>query len=292
MRNDFAIFILTHGRADRVRTADLLKRCGYDGRWYVVIDDEDTQEDEYRKRYGDRVLQFCKSEVAARIDVGNNFDDRRSIVFARNACWQLARDVGARWFMQWDDDYTSLLYRIDSNGGYIPGTSIRKTLNHALEAMIGVMERTSMSSFAFSQGGDWIGGGNQLRRPSKMFRRKVMNSWLCCTDREFDFVGLMNEDVNTVLTHGRRGSMFITIMQMMLTQVQTQANAGGATEMYKRFGTYVKSFYSVMYAPSCVKVSTLQDEHAEVVMPRFHHAPDWNAACPRIVRESLRKQSA
>lgn len=292
MRSDFAILILTHGRADRVRTADLLKRCGYDGRWYIVIDDEDTQEYEYRKRYGDRVLQFSKAEVASRIDVGNNFGDRRSIVFARNACWELARDVGVTWFMQLDDDYTSLLYRIGSDGGYIPGTSIRRTLNDALEAMIGLMEQTQMKAFAFSQGGDWIGGANQLRIASKMFRRKVMNSWICCTERPFDFVGLMNEDVNTYVTHGRRGTLFMTIMQLMLTQIQTQANAGGATDIYKRFGTYVKSFYSVMYAPSCVKVSTLADEHAEIVNPRFHHAVNWNSAAPMIVRESLRKQSA
>lgn len=292
MRSDFAILILTHGRADRVRTADLLKRCGYDGRWYIVIDDEDKQEDEYRKRYGDRVLQFCKAEVASRIDAGNNFGDRRSIVFARNACWELARDVGVTWFMQLDDDYTSLLYRIGSDGAYIPGTSIRRTLNDALEAMIGLMEQTQMKAFAFSQGGDWIGGANQLRIASKMFRRKVMNSWICCTERPFDFVGLMNEDVNTYVTHGRRGTLFMTIMQLMLTQIQTQANAGGATDIYKRFGTYVKSFYSVMYAPSCVKVSTLADEHAKIVNPRFHHAVNWNSAAPMIVRESLRKQSA
>jgi hypothetical protein len=293
--DDFAIFILTHGRADRVVTFDLLQRFGYMGRLYIVIDDEDKQGDEYRKRFGDRVLMFCKRDVASRIDEGNNFGDRRSILFARNACWDLARQVGVRYFMQLDDDYTGFCYRLSSDGHYLQqSVLVRKTFNDALNRMVDLMRHVPLHSVATSQGGDWIGGGAQMigkrsNGNSIMFRRKVMNSWICCTDRSFQFVGLMNEDVNTVLTHGRRGALFLTIMQLMLTQIQTQANAGGATDIYRKFGTYVKSFYSVMYAPSCVKVSTLADYRAETIAPRFHHMVNWNAAAPRIVRESIRK---
>lgn len=43
----------------------------------------------------------------------------------------------------------------------------------------------------------------------------------------------------------------------MSTQMQTQKNAGGMTETYLESGTYLKSFYSVMYAPSCVKLNTM-----------------------------------
>ena len=292
MRSDFAILILTHGRADRVRTADLLKRCGYDGRWYIVIDDEDKQEDEYRKRYGDRVLQFCKAEVAKRIDVGNNVVEKPGVVYARNACWELARGVGARYFMQLDDDYLGYFYRFTGELEYLGNRPIRTTFSQALEAMVGLMEQTQIASLAFSQGGDWIGGANQMHNALGLFRRKVMNSWICCTDREFDFLGLINEDVTTNMVHGRRGALFITLMQLMLGQVQTQTNAGGMSDLYWSYGTYVKSFYSVMYAPSCVKVSTLIDSSADQVKPRFHHYVKWGNACPKIVRESLRKQSA
>ena len=36
--NNFAVFILTHGRADNVKTHDSLKRCGYTGKIYILID--------------------------------------------------------------------------------------------------------------------------------------------------------------------------------------------------------------------------------------------------------------
>lgn len=45
MTNDFCVFILTHGRADNVVTLKTLLADGYTGDWYMVIDDEDDQED-------------------------------------------------------------------------------------------------------------------------------------------------------------------------------------------------------------------------------------------------------
>ena len=41
MRDDFAVMILTHGRADRVYTLKSLRKGGYTGKVYIVIDNED-----------------------------------------------------------------------------------------------------------------------------------------------------------------------------------------------------------------------------------------------------------
>ena len=46
MRDDFCVFILTHGRPDRVITYKTLLNAGYTGRVYIVIDDEDKTENE------------------------------------------------------------------------------------------------------------------------------------------------------------------------------------------------------------------------------------------------------
>lgn len=50
MRSDFAVFILTHGRADNVATMGALKKGGYTGKWYMIIDDEDETAEQYRKK--------------------------------------------------------------------------------------------------------------------------------------------------------------------------------------------------------------------------------------------------
>lgn len=44
MKNDkFAVFILTHGRAENVITVKTLKKAGYTGETYLVIDDTEQK---------------------------------------------------------------------------------------------------------------------------------------------------------------------------------------------------------------------------------------------------------
>jgi hypothetical protein len=73
--------------------------------------------------------------------------------------------------------------------------------------------------------------------------------------------------------------------QVALQQKQTQTNSGGMTEMYLESGTYVKSFYSVMYQPSSVKVGVLRDRDRS----RLHHRVSWKHTVPKIVSESWKK---
>ena len=61
---DFAAFILTHGRPDRVVTYNALLRAGYTGPIYFIVDNEDKTVDRYRDRYGDRVIIFDKEAAA------------------------------------------------------------------------------------------------------------------------------------------------------------------------------------------------------------------------------------
>lgn len=63
MRDDFAVFILTHGRAKQQKTVKTLKRCGYTGRLYLIVDDEDKELDEYIRLYGSDVITFSKREI-------------------------------------------------------------------------------------------------------------------------------------------------------------------------------------------------------------------------------------
>ena len=81
-------------------------------------------------------------------------------------------------------------------------------------------------------------------------------------------------------------------MQLKLVQKQTQQNGGGMTEVYLDSGTYVKSSYSLLYAPSCVKIFLLKDGRGIKDRRRLHHKVNWNAAVPCIVRESVKKMPA
>ena len=111
-----------------------------------------------------------------------------------------------------------------------------------------------------------------------------MNSFFCSTSRKFDFISRMNDDVSTYVSLGNKGYLFLTIPMICLEQKETQSSDGGLTDMYKAFGTYVKSFYTIMYQPSSVKVGLMGDTHK-----RLHHSIDWDCTVPCIISEDFRK---
>jgi len=288
--DDFCIFILTHGRPDRVHSYDSLMKAGYTGKVFIVIDDEDKTADGYRQRFGDKVLQFCKAEYAASTDEGDNFQHRKAIVYARNACWDLAKQVGCRWFCQMDDDYTDFIIRFDSSLKYVSGM-LRSKMNDAVYELIQFTKRCHAAGVAFSQGGDHMGGGassesGKVKQPT--LRRKCMNSWFCDAEQPFAFFGHMNEDVSAYVTHGRRGLLFLTVLQAQLNQKPTQVTAGGMSDLYLSAGTYAKSFYTVMAAPSCTQIGLMGDPRSTNA-PRIHHKINWHTAVPKIIRQEHRK---
>ena len=287
MREDFCAFILTHGRPDKVITYKTLRSHGYTGKVFIVIDDEDETGEEYKRVHGDDVLVFSKDEVGEYTDQFDNFADRRAILWARNACWDLAKQMGYRYFIQLDDDYTTWKYRkigrnhrlSTSSGEEYHGWNIG-SLDGIFEALVRLIETTPVKTIALSQGGDHIGGEPHKYR----FKRKAMNSFVCATDKPILFRGRLNEDVNTYVSLGSIGDLFFTDMELQLDQLQTQGNAGGMTEAYLESGTYVKSFYTVMTAPSCTTIGSIGRFNK-----RFHHKIDWRRAVPLIIPQQIRK---
>ena len=101
MRDDFAVFILTHGRADKVVTLKRVLQAGnYTGRWYMVIDNEDDQADAYIKKYGrENVVIFDKQAVDDWTDTADNFHEHRAIIYARNQSFYIAQELGLKYFL-------------------------------------------------------------------------------------------------------------------------------------------------------------------------------------------------
>jgi hypothetical protein len=73
------------------------------------------------------------------------------------------------------------------------------------------------------------------------------------------------------------------VTNMIIVQKQTQKQQHGLTDLYLKVGTYTKSFYSVIVAPSCVKIALMGDTHE-----RIHHQITWNNAVPKIINQRYR----
>lgn len=279
----FAVFILTHGRANNVKTISTLKKHGYTGRVVLVIDDEDSQGDAYRENFPGMVEVFSKAEIRKKIDTFDNIPNNLTILHPRNACFDIAERLGIQTFVQLDDDYSSFMSRYVENKK-LKGQGI-KDLDAIFSAIVTFFWSTNVSTIALAQGGDFIGGARSGAVFSKPVFRKAMNSFFCSPARRFWFMSRMNEDVSTYTTLGSRGVLFLTTFSAMLTQAQTQSQKGGLTEMYLNHGTYAKSFYTVMTMPSSVKVGAMTGTSH----PRIHHQIDWNSTVPKIVRQVHQK---
>jgi hypothetical protein len=282
MRDDFAAVILSNGRADNVKTYRTLRSHGYSGRIIIVIDDEDNQADQYKSNFPDEVSQFCKAEWAERIDDGDNSGDTRAVVYARAACVEVAAKIGIRWIIQLDDDYSSFYYKNDNENRYC--SKKIASLDAVLTCMVQFAESANIACIAMSQEGDHIGGQNSNYNKSVRTKRKAMNSMIMRTDAPVSFVGKVNEDATMATLESMRGRLVLTLMGVCLMQGQTQQNPGGLTNIYKDQGTYIKSMYSVINAPSAVKVKNMV-----VGEKRLHHIIDYNACAPKIIRETHRK---
>lgn len=271
---NFAVMIFCWGRPEFDNTIKTLRKCGYTGKIICLLDNLDKTRHEYVNKYGeDNCYIFDKKEVAKRTDMMNNFGKLESTVLVSNIIFEAAKHFNLDYFAAMCDDYLCFSHKREKE---------RRTrkLDEVIEAFVDFLAETrSVSCIAMAQGGDYA------TADKPMCKRKVMNSFICATDRPFKYCGAMNDDVNMYVYNGIRGKIYLTYNRFILHQPPTQIIEGGLSEVYKKYGTFVKSFYSVMLWPSGVKVALIGNRHI-----RIHHRIDYSRTVPYIIRQNWKKQ--
>jgi len=289
MKDNFALFILSHKRADRVYTAQLLQDLNYQGKWYILIDNLDPEQEEYKQRYREHVIVFDKAEEirTRKTDIMLNEPKEPIVVWARNKVFEIAREMGLDYFAEFDDDYHQLEIRYwDENLAQV-NRVILKDINYPIELTLELLEQTQVPAVAWAQTGDFM-GGTQSEGLFKKVKRKVMNAFfwnLKHVPEDMRFLGFINEDVNFYVKYGLRGHIMFTLPFFVIYQHLTQQNKGGLTEIYLEAGTYIKSFLPIMVHPAGVSLTVLGN-----VYPRIHHEVHWNRTVPCILSGKYRKE--
>ena len=250
MRNDFAVFILSHGRADKVMTLKALKKAGYTGAWYILVDNLDDQLDRYIEKYGDHIVVFDKKAWAKKTDTVTSSDDLRSPVFARNAAYEIAEDLGLRFFAEFDDDLQTFTYR------YIDNNSLRSkavwNMDDVLELMLAFQEESGAVSLGFASGGGLIGGLNGKFKQRLL--RSIHQAFILRTDDRIEFKGLLNEDGIATEVCNKTGKLAFEIVDVVQNCPARSTNEGGLQELYKSNDEYVRAFYSIIVVPDSLKI--------------------------------------
>lgn len=279
--NKFCIFILTFGRPENQITLKTLQRLKVTAPIYLVCSDDDKRLWEYQAIYGDKVVVFNKDEAVKQcnIDLMINSDDKKAIIFARCYVFKIAEKLGFKYFIELDDDYQGFYVADFNKQSWILNNKInlQKIFQKAIDFYA---NNKILLGFSLSQGGDFIGG---IPKEKQRIKRKAMNSFFCDTARPLNFKGLINEDVNYYVGDGAKFGITMQIHNIKLNQQETQKNKGGMTNIYVDNGTYFKSLYSVLVAPSAVKIALMGEKHK-----RLHHNINYNAICPKILREEVK----
>ena len=281
----FTIFIMSYNRCDFLfnKTLKLLKKYEYTGDWYVVVDDNDPQLDKYKKRIPEnKLLIYNKKEIGSTFDNMDNFGIQHVVAYPRNFINQIVKTMDYDYYLVLDDDYIALAYKKDDYE-ILREKPAPKKIDKIIEYMIEFLENSNIHTVCLAQAGDYIGGMNS-NMIIKGYSRKCMNSFFAKKETNLDFIGHINEDVNTYIYYGSLGKVFLTYGRLFFRQEQTQLNKGGMSEIYINNGTYLKSFYSKMIMPSCIDIVPMGQNHL-----RIHHNVKWNNCVPMIIDERWKK---
>jgi len=286
--DSFCVFIMTYGRADNVKTYKTLMEyegVSFNQDLYFICSDDDKHLQDYKDKFGDRVLVFNKLKMVPYLDKGDNFNKYNVILYARNICFAFAKKLGYRYFLELDDDYDIFSQRIFYDNKKLMMKKITD-YDKLFDIHLDFLKNVPVKTITMSQHGDYIGGvgnGNAQRG----WQRKVMNSFFCDIEDPFLFMGSINEDASYYTSSGRRGILNFNLFGFALNQESTQQSSGGMTEQYLSGGTYLKTFYSLLYSPSCVKIGKI----SHGANARIHHQVNANYAYPKILDEKYSKST-
>lgn len=251
---NFAVFITTHERVERVKTFDTLRKCGYTGKIYIVVDNEDKQLQRYLNRFQD-VLVYNKELQFKHTDKVIETEQRASVTYPRNAVEAYAKHFKLDAFMVCDDDISNLRYR------WVEGDTVRSlAMNGGLDRVLDlysefiVAHDIAVTSFVHML--FYMSGVHGLDKRITE-QREIIQVFIRNTKFDMDWKGVMRQDMLTNTLTSKTGYLwwalpFITYDAEPMNE--TGSNEGGMKETYDNINEYQRSFLGVITTPSCLKI--------------------------------------
>ena len=274
--NTFAVFIISHKRAESLLTLKSLYEANYSGDIYIIVDDQDEQLEIYKEKYGDKVIVFSKQEMYKKTDTVDNFNKLESAVYSRNFCFELAKKLDIEYFLLIDDDIQHFQIRYVKNGK-LKGKRV-KDFDKVLELLIELLKIENIACISFGSEGGFIGGASG--KFSKGVGRTCCAATILKSKEDITYNGTQNEDFNICVKYSVFGKMFFEIYSTSIMSPKRNSNKGGI-DYQKNGNMYRSNFYSVIVAPNCCKIGVKGND--------FILRKNWNAFAPKIINERWKK---
>lgn len=281
MRKDFAIFICTHGRPDRQHTFNTLMSVGYTGEIIFVVDDEDNSVSELRRLYPkNKIMTFCKQDFIEESPTVSLIPNRKTILYAKNACEFFAKQLDLSSFVIADDDIVNFRYRYIENGSVKSFNAI-SNFDAIIETCCQFMLTSNLAAFGFGIAQYYFAGTSCMlddlwkwRVPYNFVFRNTSKPILWQSD--------YGEDLITSITYANQGEYMLCCPMIQQTIKPLGKMDDGMAEVYRTISSFKLAQYGFIYHPT-----------AEI--PRYYkdHWMSWikrENAFPKLVSDTYRKE--
>ena len=283
MRDDFVVFICTHGRPDKQYTYDTLCKCGYTGKVVFVLDDTDKTIQQHIDLFGeDNIIVFNKNHYinSDLYDKGDNEPHYKCIVYAKRAVEDIAKYMGLKYFAISDDDITNFTIRYPSNDKL--ATYKVTDLDLILDNYINIMHN-DVAGVGFGYSKSYFKGVSTFEYKQLSNRSMPYQFVIRDADVDVNWKSWFGEDDITELCSSTLGDVWLSIPYVMQTMkpIGSVSASGGMADTYKQFDTFKLNFNILKYCPSSTRMMQYNGKYtvAKKVVNSF----------PKIVSEVYKK---
>lgn len=179
---DYLIVIFSFKRAKLLykTTMQTLDRHLSKARRVIVVSDDDPTLDQYVRYFGRENLYIINKDACQKerpVDLGDAYSFKGVISWARNTQFKVARDLGYKYFVTLEDDYSDIVLRAFYRDSLMASSrySLTERFDETAEVHFRLLDSAPfLNSVGLAQGGDYIGGCGALGK--KGFQMKTMNA--------------------------------------------------------------------------------------------------------------------
>ena len=283
MRTDYAIYIITHGRADNQLTLNLLLDYGYTGKYYLVLDDMDNDIQAYIDKYGaENIIIFSKEHYLSIADTGLSSQERvlNFPLYARMAIEDIAEQDGYQFFMVFDDDLTNIRIRYDENG-VLKSHSTRGIINEVFSECIDFIDHSNIACASFGFSNSYRSGVKALYEETAR-NRMCAETFLRNGKFKVEWKPLMIHDLLTSISCNMQGQVWMQLLNIQIDIKMSEGKVDGVSaDVYRSFDKFRRVCFPLMMYPSCNYPRWLNDKWITTMKP--------DNSCNKIIESRYRK---
>lgn len=271
LMKDFAVFILSHNRAENIDTLDMLKKTKYSGKYYVVISTDDHQISRYKELIApENLLIFDKDSINVDSMTPSSNKKRNSPLYARQyICNYVRNNTNYKYFLMADDDIKQVVHKVNNNGRMknIVVNDINPIFIYFIQFLCC---SDNLAGVSPSYGAGFIGGIKDILKVGRDCFQFVFFK----TSKIKDYVGFREED--TLLSLINFEYIYIRFCGMAKVTPIMGRGVGGNEYKEKEFPP---SLFPFIVRPSGIKPIA------------FMRRKRFNKFCyPKIIREQYKKK--